>query len=136
MFRLSSNRIKFAACNPALSRPCPKRVTSPRVWPFPVPARWKNGRLTIALGTSIYVPIKGCSPSYGVWLSIELANAYRPQFRREVLQMRNAILRKVLHIMLAVFAAFVLAGTVLAQQQNDRKPASNLLVRVLQAKGI
>ena len=26
MFRLSSNRIKFAACNPALSRPCPKRV--------------------------------------------------------------------------------------------------------------
>jgi len=35
--------------------------------------------------------------------------------------MRNAILRKVLHIMLAVFAAFVLAGTVLAQQQNDRK---------------
>ena len=50
--------------------------------------------------------------------------------------MRNAILRKVLHIMLAVFAAFVLAGTVLAQQQNDRKPASNLLVRVLQAKGI
>ena len=50
--------------------------------------------------------------------------------------MRNAILRKVLHIMLAVFAALVLAGTVLAQQQNDRKPASNLLVRVLQAKGI
>jgi len=50
--------------------------------------------------------------------------------------MRNAILRNVLHIMLAVFAALVLAGTVLAQQQNDRKPASNLLVRVLQAKGI
>src|SRR2546425_555542 len=54
----------------------------------------------------------------------------------EVSQMRNAILRNVLHIMLAVFVALVLAGTVLAQQQNDRKPASNLLVRVLQAKGI
>src|SRR5712691_11808995 len=50
--------------------------------------------------------------------------------------MRNAILRNVLHIMLAVFTTLVLAGTVLAQQQNDRKPASNPLVRVLQAKGI
>lgn len=49
--------------------------------------------------------------------------------------MKNAILRDVLHIMLAVFVVFALAVTALAQQ-NDRKPASNPLVRVLQAKGI
>jgi hypothetical protein len=39
-------------------------------------------------------------------------------------------------LLLGVVAAFVLATTVVAQQQNDQKPANSALVRLLQSKGI
>lgn len=50
--------------------------------------------------------------------------------------MRKAMQKKSLHLLLAVFVVLALASTVVAQQQNDRKPANNPLVRLLQTKGI
>jgi hypothetical protein len=50
--------------------------------------------------------------------------------------MRKAFERKSMRLLLALVAAFVLATTVAAQQQNDQKPANSALVRLLQSKGI
>ncbi|HEX2712060.1 MAG TPA: hypothetical protein VHM88_07535, partial [Candidatus Acidoferrales bacterium] len=50
--------------------------------------------------------------------------------------MRNALLKKGLHLLLAVVTILVPAGSVGAQQQTASKPAANPLVRLLQSKGI
>ena len=50
--------------------------------------------------------------------------------------MRNALLKRGLHLLLAVVTVLVLAGSVGAQQQTASKPATNPLVRLLQSKGI
>ncbi len=50
--------------------------------------------------------------------------------------MKRARFQKALYFLLAVLAAIVIASPVIAQQQNDRKPAANPLVRLLQSKGI
>ena len=50
--------------------------------------------------------------------------------------MRKAFERKSLRLLLALVAVLALATTVVAQQQNDQKPANSALVRLLQSKGI
>jgi hypothetical protein len=50
--------------------------------------------------------------------------------------MSKALQKKALHVLLAVIAALALASAVMAQQQNESKPAGSALVRLLQSKGI
>src|SRR6266849_2377782 len=50
--------------------------------------------------------------------------------------MRKARLYRVLCLLIAVVTATVLAMPAVAQQQNERQPAANPLVRLLQSKGI
>ncbi len=50
--------------------------------------------------------------------------------------MKKALQKKALHMLLAAIAIFALASTVVAQQQNEQKPAASALVRLLQSKGI
>jgi hypothetical protein len=50
--------------------------------------------------------------------------------------MKGILQRRVLHLALAAFVVLALAGTVVAQQQTNSKPAANPLVRLLQSKGI
>jgi len=50
--------------------------------------------------------------------------------------MSKAFQKKALPVLLAVIAAIALASTVVAQQQNENKPAASALVRLLQSKGI
>ncbi|MBI3669315.1 MAG: hypothetical protein HY237_06005 [Acidobacteria bacterium] len=50
--------------------------------------------------------------------------------------MKGTLQRRLLYLLFAAVVAFVLTGTLAAQQQNDSKPATNPLVRLLQSKGI
>ncbi len=50
--------------------------------------------------------------------------------------MKKALQKKALHMLLAAIAIFALASTMVAQQQNEQKPAASALVRLLQSKGI
>ncbi len=50
--------------------------------------------------------------------------------------MNKVFHKKGIHLLFAVLMAFVLASPLVAQQQDDRKPAANPLVRLLQSKGI
>jgi len=50
--------------------------------------------------------------------------------------MNKVFHKKGIHLLFAVLMVFVLASPVVAQQQDDRTPAANPLVRLLQSKGI
>ena len=50
--------------------------------------------------------------------------------------MSHALLKKAVHLLLAVVTIIALTSPVAAQQQTGAKPAANPLVRLLQSKGI